>query len=279
MKKCGIYGIFNTVNNKVLIGSSGDIEGRWKRHISNANRKAHCNSHFQASWTKYGKDFFEFKIIEECVKDSKILIKREDYWMLHYNSLDSSCGYNMQDAQITFKSKETCEKISKALKGRRFSDETKKQMSESAKVKIFTKEHRRKIGEKSKGNKYNVGRKASAETKRKLSESRTGDKNHNYGKHLSSETKRKLSNANKGKKLSEETKLKISIAISGDRNPNYGKEFSDETKKKMSDARRKRITSDLTRQKLRVAAKGRVFTKEHKKKLSESIKRSWEKRN
>ena len=272
MRKVGIYGIFNTINNKVLIGSSGNIESRWKRHISDANRKAHCNPHFQSAWVKYGRDAFQFKIIEECTKDVNILISKEDYWMSYYNSLNKKHGYNMQDAQITFKSKETCKKISESLKGRKFSKETRAKMSKSAKTKIFTKEHRRNIGEKSKGNKNNVGRKASKETKRKLSLSRTGEKNHNYGQHLSTETKRKLSEANKGHEVSEETRRKLSKAAKG-------RKHSEETKIKMIEIAKKRwetrdrTVSERTRKKLSKAAKGRKFSEEHKKRLSEAHKK------
>ena len=40
---------------------------------------------------------------------------------------------------------------------------------------------------------HNKGRTFSEETRKKLSESKTGEKNHNYGKHLSEETKRNIS--------------------------------------------------------------------------------------
>ena len=63
----------------------------------------------------------------------------------------------------------------------------------------------------------------SDETRRKLSESRKGAKNHNYGKHLSEETKAKLSVLNKerfkhekhwnlGNKYTDEQRKKLSIA-------------------------------------------------------------------
>ena len=62
-------------------------------------------------------------------------------------------------------------------KGKQKSEETKKKMSESKK-----------------GNKYNLGKKHSEETKKKLSEAAKG-------KHLSEETKKKLSEAKKGKNI------------------------------------------------------------------------------
>ena len=52
--------------------------------------------------------------------------------------------------------------------------------------------------------------KHSEETRNKMSESRTGEKNYWYGKHFSEEHKRKISEANTGKHFSEEHKNKIS---------------------------------------------------------------------
>jgi len=61
----------------------------------------------------------------------------------------------------------------------------------------------------------------SDETKRKMSASRTGTKNHQWGKPLTKEAKAKLSAANKGKKLSEATKAKMSEAHKGAKNHMY----------------------------------------------------------
>ena len=51
------------------------------------------------------------------------------------------------------------------------------------------------------------------ESKRKMSEAQTGEKNHWYGKHRSEETKKKISEANTGKHPSEETRKKISQSM------------------------------------------------------------------
>lgn len=92
----------------------------------------------------------------------------------------------------------------------KLSEETKKKMSIWQKGhkslmwgKHLSEETKRKIGEASKGNKYNLGKKASEETKRKMSKVQTGRKH-------SEESKRKMSESSKGKKFSEEHKKKIS---------------------------------------------------------------------
>ena len=100
----------------------------------------------------------------------------------------------------------------------------------------------------------------SEETKRKISESKTGERNPNYGKPRSAETRRKQSEANKGKKRAPETKRKISESKTGEKNPNYGKPISEETKRKMSEANKGKTAWN----------KDRSFSEETKRKMSEA---------
>lgn len=142
-----------------------------------------------------------------------------------------------------------------------------------------------------------IGTHHSEETKKKMSESQLGEKNHMYhreftfeerqaiservkkryetespeerkkyasyslrGKIFSEDHRKKLSEANKGKKHSEETKKKISIATSGENNGHYGKKHSKETKEKMKEAwksRREIGVSSETRNKLSKSLKGK----------------------
>lgn len=94
---------------------------------------------------------------------------------------------------------------------------------------------------------------ASAETRRKISEANRGERHHYYGKHLSEEHRqklgashrgkkyaprsaehcRKLSEVSKGKHPSEETRQKLRAA-------KLGRHLSEETRQKMSAAQRER---------------------------------------
>ena len=56
---------------------------------------------------------------------------------------------------------------------------------------------------------FNLGKKASLETRKKLSEARKGEKNHNFGKRMHDAQKEKIRTAHLGKKLSAETKEKL----------------------------------------------------------------------
>lgn len=84
----------------------------------------------------------------------------------------------------------------------------------------------------------------SEEHKRKLSESKRGDKNPMFGKKHSEETRRKMSESNKGKhSVSEEHRKKLSEANKGERNHNFrkpawnrGMSIPEEQRKKISEA-------------------------------------------
>ena len=78
-----------------------------------------------------------------------------------------------------------------------------------------------------------AGKHLSDETRRKMSESKKGEKNHFFGKHLSDETRKKMSEANKGKHLSDETRIKMSEA-------RKGRTFTEEWRIKLSEAAKRR---------------------------------------
>ena len=93
MKISGIYAIVNCENGKRYIGQSSDIEKRRKKHFEDLENGCHPNIHLQKSYIKYGKENFEFSIIEEC--DRYLLNEKEKYWIKYFNSKDD--GYNMND--------------------------------------------------------------------------------------------------------------------------------------------------------------------------------------
>ena len=69
---------------------------------------------------------------------------------------------------------------------------------------------------------HNLGKRLSAETRKKLSQKKKGENNPRFGKHHSAETRKKMSEANKGKHLSEESRKKMSEAHKGKMNPAFG---------------------------------------------------------
>jgi len=92
MKRCGIYTITNTINNKIYVGSTTRLFcQRWGDHRAGLRAKKHANIHLQRAWDKYGEVAFEFKVIE-LVDSPENVLEREQYWMDKLNVYKS--GYN-----------------------------------------------------------------------------------------------------------------------------------------------------------------------------------------
>ena len=81
-----------------------------------------------------------------------------------------------------------------------------------------------------------TGNHHSAETCKKIAESKKGENNPFFGKHRSAETCKKIAEAKKGKHRSEETRKKLSAALKGKPTWNKGKTscYSKETLQKKS---------------------------------------------
>lgn len=135
----GIYRITNTTNGKSYIGKTGvNFGDRWDCHRAQLNGGYHDNPHLQRAWNKYGADSFEFAVIE-VVDDANKLNDLERKYIKQYRELGLS--YNIHDGGD-----------GGLFLGKHLSEEAK-----------------RKIGEKNRVNM--TGRKASAETRKKMSES------------------------------------------------------------------------------------------------------------
>lgn len=85
---CGIYKITNKQNQKVYIGQSINIQQRFYHHRKLTND----NNYFHRALKKYGKDNFNYEIIEKCSQEQ--LDEREKYWIAFYQSNLREYGYN-----------------------------------------------------------------------------------------------------------------------------------------------------------------------------------------
>ena len=146
----------------------------------------------------------KFSILEEVEKEEELLIKEKE-WMDKFLSYEKEFGYNlmkleMGDLKYYSHSEETKKKISTVnkgkpspLKGRKLSEEHRKNISEALKgVNTWTKG----------GVPWNKGVPCTEERKKKISSANKGKPSHW-----------------KGKKLSEEHKAKMSETRSGEGNP------------------------------------------------------------
>lgn len=125
--------------------------------------------------------------------------------------------------------------------------------------------------------------KLSEETKKKMSESRSGEKNPLFGKKhtpeiikLFSDLKKGEKNPRYGAKLSEEEKKNLSESRLGDKNHFYGKKHSEETIKKIKEYRHPEHILKKKSESMK-GDKNHFFGKKHseetKKKISESRKK------
>ena len=87
----GIYSITNTKNSKIYIGSTNNFKRRKRQHFRDLKQNKHDNPHLQASYNKYGKEFFKFDIVEYVEN----LIERELFYIEKYNSVNNNYGYNI----------------------------------------------------------------------------------------------------------------------------------------------------------------------------------------
>lgn len=177
-KRTGIYAIRNKITGKAYIGQTAmNFGDRRDCNFAKLRHNKHDNHNLQEDFNKYGENNYEFVVLEELF-DCSSIDEREKFWISRYK--EEKLSYNISEG-------------GKGALGVHLSDETK-----------------RKIGEKNRINM--LGRKASPETKVKMSKTR-------LGKRHSEATKEKLRQLNFGKKASEETKHKLSITHAGEKSP------------------------------------------------------------
>lgn len=91
---CGIYKIYNTIEDKCYIGQSLDIEKRWKGHVNELKKGKHINKKLQLAFDKYGIEAFEFSILKE-VEDLIWIDYYESYYTEKYNAVNG--GYSIRE--------------------------------------------------------------------------------------------------------------------------------------------------------------------------------------
>lgn len=240
--RSGIYQIRHTVSGKVYIGSASAFLSRWARHRKDLKKGHHHSRRLQNSWNKHGADAFRFEILE-FVDNKADLIVREQDWINRLQSHRPSVGFNISPT-------------AGSPLGVKRSAEVRAKMSASRKGSpgpIVTPEAR------ARGNAKRRGVPLAPERRDKLRAAILGKK-------ASEETRAKLSAMRKGRKMgpmSEERKAKISAAHKG----KPGRPHTPETRAKMSEAH------------LRLNKKGkpgRPQTAESRAKNAESNRRRWQ---
>lgn len=285
--RSGVYQILNLVNGKRYIGSSICLERRLSTHLRNLRKGMHSNNYLQQAWNKYGEDSFSFKVLQICSKYD--LIFREQAFLDFYDCSNSDNGYNFRSiAESNFgchHRKDTKEKISNSEKGKQISEQTKLKLSST----FFSKGHepwnKGQVGiytEKQLAHLSNSfkDRPLSDETRKKISQAVSGEKNGFYGRQHSEQSKRCMSESKKGQPLSEETKRKLSDKLKDRQHSEESKrkisesrkgmQLAEKDKAKISQTLKGRKMSEETKRKISEANKGKQFSEEHRRKLSEA---------
>ena len=154
----GIYIIRNTINNKIYIGSSVNLDNRWSKHKSQLSKNIHGNKHLQFSFNKYGLGSFTFEVLANCNKEDLLYFEQKciDLLKPEYNICkiaNSPLGLKRTPEQRA--------KLSAALKGRTAWNKGIA-MPEQTRLAI---------------NKANTGAKRTEETKLKMSIAQMGNTN------------------------------------------------------------------------------------------------------
>lgn len=162
-----VYGIIYIITNKVngKLYIGQTIQSLNKRWRKHKHDYKRLNYPLYRAMRKYGSENFQIEILTECINQEELDAQERDYTDF-YGAWFHQKGY-----------------VLKAGNGQgALSEEMKKQIA-----------------------KTNTGKKASEETKKKMSDARKGEKNHFYGKKHTEEIKQKLSEIQFGKKQSEGT--------------------------------------------------------------------------
>jgi group I intron endonuclease len=66
--KMGVFQIRNTVNGKIYVGSSLNLDAIWNRNKMELNFGNHRNSILQSEWKQFGERNFMYEILAEVVQ-------------------------------------------------------------------------------------------------------------------------------------------------------------------------------------------------------------------
>lgn len=229
----GVYKITNKINGMIYIGSSNDIDYRWRKHKEMLVGNRHYSKHLQNSWNKYGEENFLFEILEETSEE--LLLLREQHYLDTLTPFDT-LGYNTCRTAGSplgnTHSLEIRKKISKAGMGRKWSDDTRKKIINKISGKKRTQEQLKKFSESQK-----LRWEKMSEEERQLKKQQVKEHFAKYPKKVSEETKEKIRQSLKGRKRPKEFCEKMSKI-------RKGKKLSEETKQKLRDIAKERKNNE-----------------------------------
>jgi len=103
VKPAGVFQVKNTVNGKVLLGSSLNLEGALAGHAFMLKIGTHINKPLQKEWDEFGPDKFVFEILEAVkIKDDPDFNLNDELTLLEQIWLEKlqpfgERGYNLSE--------------------------------------------------------------------------------------------------------------------------------------------------------------------------------------
>lgn len=89
----GVYLIHNTLHNKRYVGSTKDINRRFKTHKRELEMGSHNNRKMQKDYDEAGPSHFIYTVLERDL-DESMLTAYEKYYMYIHDSIVMYVGYN-----------------------------------------------------------------------------------------------------------------------------------------------------------------------------------------
>lgn len=154
-----IYLLKNIITGNSYVGQTRrTLRLRFNAHRYTMGKKNSCKA-ISDAMQKYGEDNFEISLLEECTSQQH-MDECEMRWIATLNTMTPN-GYNLTAGGA-------------GKSGYRHSDESKKKMSAWQIGKKLTDAHKKKVSESLKGNKRALGMRHSAETKALISKKGLG---------------------------------------------------------------------------------------------------------
>lgn len=170
----GVYGLIHKETGRIYVGSSTEINRRRRHHLFHLKANKHCNPYLQHAWNKYGEEAFKWVILA-AVTDISVLRREEQKWIDRFRCFEDSRGFNRSPSatdSIGWRKGRPLSAIHKARIGR------SNKGNKSRTGMTISDRHREILRATQLGNKHCLGRIASEETRKKLSESNRGKPAH-----------------------------------------------------------------------------------------------------
>ena len=173
------------------------IENRWRRHICSTERGS--DHKFHRAIRKYGEENFQVEeVLTVSAPTKEILKKKLDYVEMRLiKKLEThKCGYNSTDG-------------GEGTLGLKLSEHAIRKMAESKKRENLTPEKRKRLSESKMGERNPFYQKThTKEVRERISAAKRGENHHFFGKKMSEEHRKKLSEA-QIKRRNRELRLKL----------------------------------------------------------------------